>query len=66
MLDRKKCEKFGVGGFGRISLGNTGNFTNAKVKRFKQVLCEHKLYLKWEVGVNFGGVLGQVEEGDYT
>ena len=25
-----------------------------------------KLYLKWEVGVNFGGVLGQVKEGDYT
>ena len=41
MLDRKKCEKFGVGEFGRISLGNTGNFTDAKVKRFKQVLCEH-------------------------
>ena len=41
MLDRKKCAKFGVGGFGRISLGNTGNFTDARVKRFKQVLCEH-------------------------
>ena len=25
-----------------------------------------ELYLKWEVGVNFGGYLGQVEEGYYA
>jgi len=25
-----------------------------------------ELYLKSEVGVNFGGVLGQMGEGDYT
>ena len=25
-----------------------------------------ELYLKWEVGVNFGGYLGQVGEGDYA
>ena len=25
-----------------------------------------ELYLKWEVGVNFGGFWGQMGEGDYA
>ena len=55
-----------MGGFGRISLGNTGNFTDDRSKDSSKYYVSPDLYLKWEVEVNFGGVLELVGEGDYT
>lgn len=56
MLDRKKSEKWVKvgGGYGKISLGDTGKFIETRVKRYvSRWNVSTELYLKREGRVNF-------------